>query len=292
MLDEETMRFKLPFDIKTSHRIEQFEFQGSNAIDFQIDGSEFLVQYKNEDKLVKLNLETKYLEVECEESNLEDLVSRIESILSFKIDEDNKNRHYGCYFLEIDRFKISIINNGNPIGLRDSLSITSTKSKKISFNNYFEYDEFILSTYYEALKAPSSRLKFFNLALILEYIESSSVYKKMFLTEDNFLFTKGAFDELKSDFSQEQISRLKSLINSPTYTKQSRKNKLYELLKKYDLLNIKYIGNKKLTIDDIGHILQLRNKIFHSSSVEFENVLWYQLFPLIENIISQGKKFD
>jgi len=285
------MRFKLPFDIKTSHSIEQFEFQGSNNFEIQFDDGEFIVRYKNEDKKVKLNLDNKYLEVECKETELEYLVSRIESILSFKIDEDNKNRHYGCYFLEIDRFKISIINNGNSIGLRDSLSIASTKSKKISFNNYFEYDKFILSTYYEALKTPSSKLKFFNLALILEYIESSSVYKEMFLTEDNFLFTKGVFNQLKSDFSQEQISRLNGLINNKTFTKQSRKNKLYEILEKYYVLNIKYIGNTKLTNDDIGNILQLRNKIFHSSSVEFENVLWHQLFPLIENIILKGIKF-
>lgn len=281
------MKFKLPFVVKTSHNIEKFEFQGSNNIEVEVDDSEFLINLNNQNINVKLYLVDNYFEVECEESNIEDLSSIIEYVFSYKIDENNLNRHYGSYFIEIDRFKISIINNGNSIVLRDSLSITSTKSKKVSFRNNFEYDEFILSTYYEALKAPSSKLKFFNLALILEYIESSGV----FLNEDDFLFNKGVFDKFKNDFSDQQFNRLSGLINNKIFTKKSRKEKLYELLKKYDVLNIKYYEKRELTVDDIGGILQLRNKIFHSSNTEFENVLWKKLFPLVENIVSKGKIF-
>jgi len=84
------------------------------------------------------------------------------------------------------------------------------------------------------------------------------------------------------------LKLLKGLVNNKIFTKQSRKDKDYKLLYYFNDLDVKYIEHKKLSLNYIGKILQLINKIFHSSTIAFENVLWLKLFPLVENIVKKS----
>jgi translation elongation factor EF-G len=43
---------------------------------------------------------------------------------------------------------------------------------------------------------------------------------------------------------------------------------------------------------DIEKLRDCVNKSFHSSNTKFEHVLWKELFPLVENIVSKGRSFE
>jgi len=285
------VKFKIPFEIKTSHNIEEFEFKGDNEIKLELINDCFLLNYKDKEYEIKVqDNDNFYFEIECDVNDINTLCDTLESFFSYFIDNDNLNRHYGNYFIKIDRFNIKIISNDR--GIRDSLSIKSTTHKKIKFEAKYIINDFILQTYYEALKSPSAKLKYFNLFLILEYIENSNLYKKMFLNDENYLFNKGDFEKCKKLFNGKQLNRLKQLENNKSFTKQSRRDKLYSILDELEVLEINVIQGKiKLTQQDIKEIIENRNKIFHSSqSSNFESILWFKLFPLCENIVNKSFK--
>jgi len=79
------------------------------------------------------------------------------------------------------------------------------------------------------------------------------------------------------------------MIRNKSFTKKSRKEKLYLILKE---LNINSINDKiELKENDIKEIIENRNKIFHSTQgINFESILWFKLFPLCENIVNKSFK--
>lgn len=116
----------------------------------------------------------------------------------------------------------------------------------------------------------------------------------MFLKEENFLFKEKDFEKCEKclNFNEEQLKRLKQSCRNKSFTKQSRKEKLYLILKELKVLEIHTIQGKiELKEKDIKEIIENRNKIFHSSqSSDFENILWFRLFPLCENIVTKSLK--
>ena len=287
--------FKIPFKIEVSHCIEKLEFKGCNKIELEVKDTKFIIKYKNRNYEIKVkkdkNNNTFYFEVDCEKEIICKLCDILESVFSYLIDEKNSNRHYGNHFIKIDRFNIEIIGNYT---IRDSFSMISKKHKKLEFDDK-EYivEDFILQTYYEALRASSPKMKYFNLFLILEYIENSKKYKEMFLKEENFFFKEKDFEKCEkcSNFTEQQLKRLKQLCRNKSFTKKSRKEKLYLILKELKVLEINILKSKILKEEDIKKIIENRNKIFHSSqSKDFEKILWFKLFPLCENIVTKSLK--
>lgn len=294
-MNDTRMKYSIPFLLKTSHKIIEAGFSGENSMEltfesdrmsFRLDSIDYtanIIPNESKDKFSVV--------IECDQKRLGDVAAFLEGLLSVYIDKNNHNRHYGCHFIETAKFGIEpIYENG---GFHPSAKMMSKSITYLSLTlngEHQETDQFMLLTYYEALKAPTNKLKFFNLVLILEYLENSDDYKEMFLNEKDFLFPKAFFDKYKCDFTETQHQRLKQLEKNNTLTTKSRKEKLYGLLKQYNVLSINYAGKTlELQESDISQMLNFRNKVFHASSVEFESVLWNKLFPLIDNIV---RKFN
>lgn len=281
------MKFKAPFEIKTSHTIEEFEFFGENNIVASTQTKVFALDYEQNTINIEISLKDRCLVFECKENQLADLVAKLESYLSYKLDEGNIGRHYGCFYVEVDKFGIEVVSSSKEgLNIRDSLQVSSTKNKEIFLEGAVSYDDFILTSYYEALKAPTVKLKFFNLALILEYIEKSQFYKEKNLQPGSFLFEKNDFDCLEAILSKNQLQRIKSLANNPSYTINNRAEKLFLVLNELKILDIAVFEANQITLEDIKEILKLRNRVFHSGSTDLSEILWRKMFPLVENIIS------
>lgn len=297
------MRTKVicPFTLPSSHDIHEVEFRGDNKLKLKLpfkrenflgcEGTSLEIVQTDEGKynfiVISHSLESKEEQVEY--------LERAAEFISFLINRNEHNPHYGTNFVQIEWFELkatSVDDNGEAVstGIRisDSLSISSTRTVSLSDgvnvdDNYHE----MLRFYFDGLRAEHRKSKYFHWFLILEHLEHSNRYEAMFLGNKLFDESESAVIKDAADKMNDGVKK-GALLNLLSRTKEFRNDKLFKILKELGIESISWLG--KSTPVSVSHIKQItdgRNALFHCGSNFPEEVLWGVLFPLATLIVER-----
>ena len=212
-------------------------------------------------------------------------------IISVLIAEKEHSPDHGTVAVESDwfEFKSEAVAesdpNGSRLGLRDSLETEVSRtielsSRVISGAHWHN----VVNFYFEGLKAELKSSKFFHWFLVLEFLEGSAKCTRMFSErlfegEDKAALIKFA-SGLSSDTARGSVLQLQSR------TSVGRNKKLVGLLGSLEIEKVIRNGSKT-EIDEkmIRRITEGRNGLFHSGSSFNEAVLWWELFPIVTQVV-------
>ncbi|WP_337073874.1 hypothetical protein [Aeromonas veronii] len=292
--------FGCDFEIRSSHDVNQIEFSGESS--FVLDEKFNLdCPYGNPDTNItieKIDTNTSKITVssikisdkEKQGKYLEKITILLSSILGFK----EKNPFYGTPFITLNlhsfHSRVEGTSSETTLQLSDSLHLKSTANVKFSdFDFSSIQDTELLNHYYNGLRAESGKSKFFHFFLILEILECSDLYKKMFpagtLFDNN---QKAEILKFADKFSGAQKS---SLLNCLSRTEKFRNEKLLNILNKIGITTVDGVASQ-IILDQstIKNITDARNKLFHKGEVFNENLLYYTLFPLVTQVVKKVLK--
>ena len=213
--------------------------------------------------------------------------------LSFLINRNERNPHYGNNFVQVEWFELKAIpvqENADPfhdvLHISDALAISSTRKvtfeeKQVSQGIYHD----ILRFYFDGLRAEHKKSKYFHWFLILEYLENSVKYKKLF--NSNKLFDENEEQQLR-DVADKMSDGVKkgAILNLLSRTKEFRNYKLLKMINIFGINNISALGKTgEISLETIKLLTDGRNSLFHSGSDFPELTLWNTLFPLVTQIV-------
>ncbi len=295
------MPFKItcPFTLPSSHEIHETRFRGGNNI-------KLTLPFQQEDFLgiIGTSLEINqdedgkyYLVVVSDSLDTEEkqvgYLEMVAEYLSFLINRNEHNPHYGTNFVQIEWFEfkeIPVQNDAKPfhdvLHLSGALAISSTRTvslagEQVKGGAYHD----LLRFYFDGLRAEHKKSKYFHWFLILEYLENSEKYKALF--NSNKLFDEHETRQLKNVAEKMGDGVKKSaVLNLLSRTKEFRNYKLFKMLNALGINNICTFGKtENISEDSIKRMTEGRNALFHSGSDFPELILWNTLFPLVTHIV-------
>jgi hypothetical protein len=266
---------------------------------------ETINEYKIEDNGVEfdkiaLELETPF---NCSDKVIQYKLEQEAKIYTLVISKKlETNLKFGCPYFTLDWKNRNIQNNAEINFSNDCIEVTevlelshrvacaNTQVVKLQelnslYNNNYsesEYNNLLLDNYYSACISDKPQSKFFYLFIIFECYENDDFFKKCF-NERLFSDTeiKGFLDVV--EISNDNCERKKSVIQEyKNRTKKSRAEKFFDYL---IFRNIDLVTKDKITITDIKEIIEQRNCLFHRSSKFDNKVLFYKLFPIIQELL-------
>ncbi|RWX44297.1 hypothetical protein H206_01907 [Candidatus Electrothrix aarhusensis] len=297
-------RVTCPFDISISHKKVGIGIYGKNDINVKFpEKVDSLLQFPNTTIEFQVNndkYDNKYILIlhidypECCDIELAvHIVTIIAKYLSFYLNKENINQRSGTYFIDLNLIELKlnrIKENGycTNIAASDSYGLIVTNFVTID-EQYLQsshYNENIHSFYFDGLRANFEKSKYFHWFLILETLEHSALYKKMFsdkLFDETEKKAVCALAEQMSDGTKKG-----AILNILSRTKEVRKTKMLKLLQNIDIASYKLIKDEiKITEEMIANIIKGRNSLFHRGSDFPEEILWDVLFPIVKKIVEK-----
>ncbi|MCK5679733.1 hypothetical protein KAI46_02865 [bacterium] len=293
------VKITCPFSLPSSHEIHEVGFRGGNNINLTLP-------FQQEDFLgiigtsleINQSEDGKYCFVIVSDSleQKEEQVGYLEMVaeyLSFLINRNERNPHYGTNFVQVEWFELKAIpvqENADPfhdvLHISDALAISSTREvtfeeKQVSQGIYHD----ILRFYFDGLRAEHKKSKYFHWFLILEYLENSIKYKELF--NSNKLFDENEEQQLR-DVANQMSDGVKkgAILNLLSRTKEFRNYKLLKMINTFGITNIIALGKtEEISLEIIKQLIDGRNSLFHSGSDFPELILWNTLFPLVTHIV-------
>lgn len=295
------MLFKItcPFSLSSSHEIHEVAFRGGNNI-------KLMLPFKQEGLLgiIGTSLEINqsedgryYFVVVSDSLHLKEkqvaYLEKVAEYLSFLINRNELNPHYGTNFVQIEWFEfkaIPIQEEDEPfhdvLHMSDALAISSTRTvtleeEQVSQGTYHDLMRF----YFDGLRAEHKKSKYFHWFLIIELLELSEKYKALF--NSNKLFDENETQLLKDVACKMSNGVKKSAVqNLLSRTKEFRNYKLLKMINELGINNINAFGKTEvITEESIKLITKGRNELFHTGSDFPELTLWTVLFPLVTQIV-------
>lgn len=279
----------VPVILKSSHDIQNIGFKGSNSMTitdqwiaisiskFGLIDSEISITAETSEKM-KLIIKT---DQEFESDNqIRLIVEHLIECLSFQLSRDNKNSYYGTNFLDVEWHDLNIQVSGQ-LTISGALGIELSERKSLALlsTELLNYHEFV-HYYFEGLKANNHKSKYFHWFLILEGLEHSKLYNRLF-NEDK-LFNHQDIEIIKKlTKSMDEDIKKSVVLGILSRTKKSRKVKLYEILG-----HIECLGENEV-VEDIGKIIESRNILFHQGQNFDHNILCNMLYPIITFVIEK-----
>ncbi|MCU9951553.1 hypothetical protein [Pseudomonas sp. PDM13] len=294
-------------EILSSHSISVLGYSGSNTYrmvqSVEIDGP---IGYKNTNvKISAAGSSTFQVAVETLElTNTESQIKFLKDLsvlLSFLIGKDEKNGNTGTPFVSIDYRKFratfteipdieldhSSVALSDAIFVGDHLETTMITKVEIESSQIKEitYHE-LLSTYHDGLKAESEKSKYFHWFLVLEFLENTDLYNKVY--PRGRLFNEDETNKITQLASTMAENKKSALLNCLARTELSRAQKLVNLLHSIDINKI-CLFQEEAKIDTalVRSIVDARNKLFHRGSEFPSKTLWERLFPLTTRILER-----
>jgi hypothetical protein len=218
-------------------------------------------------------------------------------IATLALIKNERNQFSGCPFFEIDwkNMKTGYIldknykNTDENMIFEDHLHIREFFEMAIIRNIPANEIEFFLKNrdkytfpigcLYLGLLSNNDEAKYFNLFIILEYIERENKH----LFKNDTLFTDDEKKKIR-DFASSFDSNKKKgeLLKNIHKTTLNRAEKLYQYLSNINLI---CITNGEIILQDIADIIDQRNHLFHSGEELNKDILYMKLFPLVKEIV-------
>ena len=214
----------------------------------------------------------------------------IEKHITFLLAESDENPMNGFSYAEIDwlNFRATKIDSLQIPSLPSIQVYTlSTAIKSLNFEIKHwsvanEYNDVIFDSYYNGIKANHYTSKYFHWFLIIEAIEKSNRYKREF---QELLFDRSELDTIADQFKG-NIVKCNAITGLKNRTIKSRKEKLYEILKKMGITSYRFHDkDHALSLDIIDKMIKFRSSLFHRGTKLDELFIWNDFFPIIRDIV-------
>lgn len=285
------------FEFLNSHFIENIGFRGENKIELEIPfiRKDFLVPGTS---LEICKDESNYIFVVISDSlqSTADQIAYLDKaveFISFVANRNEPNPHYGNNYariifgsfsaVQIDDFGKSL--NGN-YHISASCELTSNRIVRLNDEPSLNgcYHE-IIRLYFNGLTEGNKKSKYFHWFLVLEVLEGSTKYKKMFGADK--LFNEQEEYKIKNLANALDLNVKKNaILGLLSRTKYSRVEKLLQLLEELGITSTFSCGQTtSITSNTIKIIVHGRNALFHTGSDFPEEVLWWNLFPLVTQVV-------
>ncbi|PID58138.1 hypothetical protein CSB45_05480 [candidate division KSB3 bacterium] len=163
----------------------------------------------------------------------EDLVAflnRFSKTLSFLINRENYDPHYGTIYVDIDLFQLTIATNDDRWSVKDKLKAKMREMVSTMLEQIDACDNsLLLDFYYEGLRTELEKSKFFHWFHVLEFLEESELYKRKFNSER--LFSPEEVTQIKTLAKSMDSDRKRGIITGVLrHTAKNREEKIFELL--------------------------------------------------------------
>lgn len=293
------VRITCPFFLPSSHEIHEVAFRGRNNLKLKLPfkqkdflgviGTNLEINQSEDDKYHLIVVSDSLDKKEKQVGYLE----MVAEYLSFLINRNEINQHYGTSFVQIEWFEfkaIPIQEDGGSfqdvVHMSEALVISSSRTvsleeERVSQGTYHDLMRF----YFDGLRAEHKKSKYFHWFLILEYLENSEKYKALF--NSNKLFDENE-SLLLRDIASKMSNKVKkcAILNLLSRTKEFRNYKLLKMINELGINSISVFGkSEEISEESIKHITEGRNTLFHSGSNFPELTLWSILFPLVTLIV-------
>jgi hypothetical protein len=247
------VRISCPFVIKNSGSANSPGFFGDNTVELAPFKQEGLLGLGGTNIEVSLLSHRRYLlEVvsDClpDESGQIDYLKKVAEYLSFLLNRDESNPHFGNSFVSLDWYEFASIPSpeaGDHIndqvqvnsGIRLEAKFRVATMREVAFSDRHDKDRRhhdVLRFYFGGLSAEDKKSKYFHWFLVLECLEHSPGYKqrfsrKLFDSEEEQRLRKIA-GELNDD------SKKSAILGLLARTKYSRSRKLFEFVRAVGLI--------------------------------------------------------
>jgi len=291
--------------LKTSHEIQKVGFKGGNEVKintpisidepFGVKNTKMEITHQGEDEYKLIITSSTLLKIDEQVP----FVERIAEYLSYLISIKEHNPHYGISFINVEWLHfftrkseedVSVVGEKismtDTLNLRDTFCISSSRTYETSSSEWknIEYIE-LLKFYYDGLRAEHKKSKYFHWFLILEYLEGTERYKRMF--DSNKLFTKDEETKIRevADCMSDNIKK-GAILNLLSRTKEFRNRKLLLLLNEIGIKSYKSMGkDTELSEVTIRDITNGRNSLFHKGTTFPNSTLWFHLLPIVREVI-------
>lgn len=198
----------------------------------------------------------------------------------------NLNHHYGSPYIQIDWANYYM---SSKRGISDYVCLNSKDS--INLDNFICYKKplpEISRFYYYGMKSNNLKSKYFNLFLILEFLEYSDRYKQLFSG-------KAMFSAQEQEKIIELANSMKDSVKNDTLkgilsrTQKPRAQKLLEILYDIGIPTVDFFEETStpLTIEIVRKLIKTRNILFHQGETIDENIIWGTLIPLTRTIVDK-----
>jgi hypothetical protein len=293
------VKISCPFSLPGSHEIHEVGFRGGNNIkltlpfhqkDFLgIIGTSLEINQREDGKYYFVVVSDSLDQKEKQVGYLE----MVAEYLSFFINRNERNPHYGNNFVQLEWFEFNVIpfqEEAEPfhdvLHMTDSAAISSTRTvtlekEQVSRGIYHD----LLRFYFDGLRAEHKKSKYFHWFLILEFLENSEKYKALF--NSNKLFDENETRQL-IDIANKMSDGVKkgAVLNLLSRTKEFRNYKLFKMINVLGINSMNAFGKAQdISEESIKSIIEGRNALFHSGSDFPELTLWTNLFPLVTQVV-------
>jgi len=279
---------KLPLELEHLGQFDKYDFSSETKLSFnsKISYDNIKCSIDCNEKVFIAKIDNIIAENESEAFNkICTFLDYLTKILSYLIQKENNNPHYGHIRINYKKKKIKIKPRDQVIN--DELSMKTTLHPDISgMQKYLEKVidsselHLLITAYYNSLSVADLKTKFYHAFTIIEYIEnkySEKIETTQLLSDD--LYQNIETDILahlnNNDQSEKIINRIKGTLRSTIKkrTYENRKEKLLEILN--DFLGIKSVRylTKEQDINEkfVSDIIKYRNKFFHKPMILSEN---------------------
>lgn len=280
-------RYTIDLILNTSHSVDSFDYHSSTVYK--------ILDKEEQCKKIVLSIDERN---GLPEEGIKRRFEKEAQIASLAVAKNERNPTDGCpYFtlnwasLNIERIPNIITDRDNGMMFEDSLEISDEFSMNIiryiqmaEINNYLNnvnnYN-FLVESFYHGLMSNNDESKFFNFFTIIEHIEKSCEFRKLF--KDSLLFNEQE-KSIVCNFINHFDDRKKNILAGALGTTMlNRQEKLFQY---FSELRLSCISNLQINLDDIRNIIKQRNALFHASGKLNSDILYDKLFPLVRESAS------
>jgi hypothetical protein len=288
-----TIVIECPITIKTSHKISQIGYSGTNRLDINANFAEVIHGPLNRQNTT-MQIEKiddsrfKFIITSSELIETEDQIEFVETLanlLSYYLNEKEMNPHCGTCYVDIDWDGFISHTKTGGLHLTDRLFTVMTRKVSLDFDKLKSVNEAVMyQFYYDGLRAEQAKSKFFCWFLILEKLENSEKYKELF--DGELLFDEAEEAKIRNLAEDMPDSKRSLVLTLLKRTMKARQTKLYELLKNIGVDTYKFLNQETaLTVTKVKEIIEARNSIFHQSTTFSQDLLWNHLFPIVRSVL-------
>jgi hypothetical protein len=301
--DGDLVGLSVPFSIVTSHQIKEADFSGANAITWQVPYEHAgirIADFGPFQLTIRGTPPGKYsLELASDapfaSDKAEVLLVVIQQNLTFLLNRQNPNPHYGTYFIDLDIAECRFIHSTPGARISDHLSIRSEGIYQSQADDWpRSADTQIMKYYFDGARAGDSKSKYFQWFRIIEHLEGSKKYLNgmgwhpFFTAEEQGSLNKFADSFKETNKETRKSSAIRELLKR---TLESRAEKLAAFLKYLGISEYGRPGHEiGVDAESLKSVIAARNRLFHAGSTLDEALLWGHLFPLATTVTEVDRR--
>jgi len=223
---------------------------------------------------------------------IQTFLSNLAIAITASLAPSQRDPWYGNLFVDIDWFSIHL----NPLSSgAGNIDVSARMQMTAKHHQTLPVETLegltvsgLTEIFVDGMRSNQPKSKYSNWFIPLEELEQLATTDFKTLFTPLFPSTSRAGVAKASGLTGTHLERLKGFLGNPNHTVQGRSEKLFEILKSLELLEIPTIKEEKITLDlkYCNRLIQGRNSLAHKGTKVDEDLLYNVLFPLSFRVLN------